>query len=214
MALAMDREAPTLPAHDLEPAPTLEHRAPSRSELEPSTEPPRLVEPAPARAPSREPGIIEHEAEPAALWRRLGAWVADLAAISAVAGLYLAVGSAIIGAKLPEEHSGGLDALMLRLHAWEPILLPGAVLTLLVAVVYTAAFALVWQGRTPGRRLFGIRLVDQSGLAPGPARAIVRAALAAVSVGLFFGGFWLALFDRRGQTLHDKLTSTFVVRPT
>ncbi|RYZ38766.1 MAG: RDD family protein, partial [Myxococcaceae bacterium] len=28
------------------------------------------------------------------------------------------------------------------------------------------------------------------------------------------GGFWMALFDRRGQTLHDKLTSTFVVQPS
>jgi uncharacterized RDD family membrane protein YckC len=54
--------------------------------------------------------------------------------------------------------------------------------------------------------------VDDSGAAPGPARALVRAALALVSFALFLAGFWLALFDRRGQTLHDKLTRTFVVR--
>jgi uncharacterized RDD family membrane protein YckC len=40
----------------------------------------------------------------------------------------------------------------------------------------------------------------------------VRAALSLASFGLFLSGFWLALFDRRGQTLHDKLTSTFVVQ--
>ncbi len=65
-----------------------------------------------------------------------------------------------------------------------------------------------------GRWLLGLRLVDTHGLAPAPARAIVRALLSVVSFGLFLGGFWMALFDRRGQTLHDKLTSTFVIQPS
>jgi hypothetical protein len=43
---------------------------------------------------------------------------------------------------------------------------------------------------------------------------VVRALLSLISAGAFLGGFWLAIFDRRGQTLHDKLTRTFVVRPT
>ena len=62
--------------------------------------------------------------------------------------------------------------------------------------------------------VLGLRLVDTHGLAPAPTRAIVRALLSVVSFGLFLGGFWMALFDRRGQTLHDKLTSTFVVQPS
>ena len=36
--------------------------------------------------------------------------------------------------------------------------------------------------------------------------------LSLLSFALFLSGFWLALFDRHGQTLHDKLTKTFVVK--
>ena len=74
--------------------------------------------------------------------------------------------------------------------------------------------AFLWNGRTLGRLLLGLRLVDTHGVAPAPGRAIVRAILASLSFVLFLGGFWMALFDRRGQTLHDKLTSTFVVQPS
>ncbi|MCA2978043.1 MAG: RDD family protein, partial [Myxococcaceae bacterium] len=81
-----------------------------------------------------------------------------------------------------------------------------------VAFVYTTLFAFLWRGRTPGRLLLGIHLVDATGQAPHAGRALVRAALSLASFGLFLSGFWLALFDRKGQTLHDKLTSTFVVR--
>ena len=35
-----------------------------------------------------------------------------------------------------------------------------------------------------------------------------------IAPAFLLAGFWVALFDRRGQTLHDKLTSTFVVRMT
>jgi uncharacterized RDD family membrane protein YckC len=82
-----------------------------------------------------------------------------------------------------------------------------------IAIAYSAAFAVLMNGRTFGRLMAGIRLVDRTGLPPSPTRAVIRALLAGVSFALFLGGFWLALFDRRGQTLHDKLTSTFVVRP-
>ena len=44
-------------------------------------------------------------------------------------------------------------------------------------------------------------------------RPLIRALFSFVSFGLCLSGFWLALFDRKGQTLHDKLTRTFVVRP-
>jgi uncharacterized RDD family membrane protein YckC len=102
---------------------------------------------------------------------------------------------------------------MARVHQLHAVLAPCVALALVLGLVYTAAFALLWDGRTPGRRLLGIRLVDRTGLAPAPGRAIARAVLALVSFVPFLAGFWLALFDRRGQTLHDKLTQTFVVRP-
>lgn len=156
-------------------------------------------------APASEPAESEEEAvqgdvlaSPASLWRRTFAWVFDVIVIALVVGGFFAAALAVIGKPSP--------ALLLK------VALPGLGVVGFVAFVYTTLFAFLWRGRTPGRRLLGIHLVDASGHAPHAGRALVRAALSLASFTLFLSGFWLALFDRRGQTLHDKLTSTFVVR--
>ena len=113
------------------------------------------------------------------------------------------------GAPLPP-NLHGIDAFFFRLH---PIALPAFAASVLVAVLYTTFGASFLRGRTFGRLLLGIRLVDSSGQAPGLFRALLRSVFAVVSFVFFLAGFWLALFDRRGQTLHDKLTRTFVIRP-
>jgi resuscitation-promoting factor RpfA len=156
----------------------------------------------------------EVRARPASLWRRGGALLLDSGIVFGVLALYLELAMLLVhppsvrGAQLP-----GLDGLVARLHAVHGVLPPAAVLGALLAVVYSSVFAFLWGGRSPGRWLFGIRLVDRRGLAPAPGRALARALLALFSFALFLAGFWLSLFDRRGQTLHDKLTRTFVVRP-
>jgi len=161
------------------------------------------------------PGIVEVRARPAALWQRISAFLVDGGLVAAVLALYLAAAAALVRpAGTPDTQLTGIDGAMARVHQLHSVLLPCAALAFVLGVVYTAVFALLWNGRTPGRRLLGIRLVDRSGLAPAPGRAIARAALAIVSFVPFLAGFWLALFDRRGQTLHDKLTQTFVVRPS
>lgn len=137
-------------------------------------------------------------AAPASLWRRTFAWLLDLLLISLIVGGFFAAALAVIGKPSL--------ALLVTVAA------PAAGVVGFVAFVYTTLFAFLWSGRTPGRRLLGIRLVDSSGQAPRAGRALVRAALSLASFALCLSGFWLALFDRRGQTLHDKLTSTFVVR--
>src|SRR5439155_7518391 len=174
----------------------------------------------PARAPApsapAEPlpaGIEAVAATPASLWRRAGATLVDLLLAVGVGMAYLAIAAAVVGLKPPPSRLAGLDALMVRAHALERVLLPGLILVLVLAASYGAVFGWLWGGATLGRRLFGIRLVDRTGQAPTPLRASLRAVLSIVSFAAFLGGFWLALFDRKGQTLHDKLTSTFVVRP-
>lgn len=171
-----------------------------------------------ARSVAEEPaslgGLIEVRARPAALWQRITAFIVDSALIGGVLALYVGLAAALITPRgVPSTQLTGIDGLMARVHQLNAVLVPCIALALVLGLAYTAAFALLWNGRTPGRRLLGIRLVDSTGLAPTPGRAITRAALAVVSFVPFLAGFWLALFDRRGQTLHDKLTQTFVVRP-
>ncbi len=166
------------------------------------------------RLPAAVPGEREVRARPASLWRRAGALRLDSTIVVGVFALFMELAllivrpAAVRGAELP-----GLDGLVARLHAVHTVLPPALVLGALLAVVYSSVFAFLWGGRSPGRWLFGIRLVDRRGVAPAPGRALARALLGLVSFGLCLAGFWLALFDRRGQTLHDKLTRTFVVRP-
>ncbi|MHB8876324.1 MAG: RDD family protein [Myxococcaceae bacterium] len=186
--------------------------------LDEPTEPgPALV--APRRRPSVElpAEVLELHARPAPLWRRLGAWVVDLAvqgALTAGAGAAALLSGRLTSTTLPDTNLSGLDLFMLRLHSFQHLLLPAAALLVFAVFVYSTLFAKVWSGRSPGRLLFGIRLVDARGLPPSAGRALMRSAFSLVSFALLLGGFWVSLFDRRGQTLHDRLTSTFVVRPS
>lgn len=152
-------------------------------------------------------------ARPAALWQRLGAFIIDAAIVLGVAALFFFIASAIAGVHAPNTELRGLDWIMSYVRATERVLKPVGALGLILALLYSTVFAVIFGGRTVGRLLFGIRLVDSSGAPPRPARAAIRSLLALFSFAFFLGGFWLALFDRRGQTLHDKLTNTFVIRP-
>jgi uncharacterized RDD family membrane protein YckC len=169
-------------------------------------------EPMPAASPSAPSGPASQSrlaalgntrgqvlATPASLWRRVAAWLVDASLLAGVVTAMLWGAAQVI--------AGGLTSAKLP-----AIVVPLVLLTALLSFVYTSLFAFVWGGRSPGRRVLGLHLVDSTGRAPSPTRSLVRGALSLVSFGLFLSGFWLALFDRRGQTLHDKLSSTFVVQ--
>jgi uncharacterized RDD family membrane protein YckC len=187
---------PEMPQVTVKREPAIEDLVPSFPDAPASARAPQVADAAQRRSDA---GMVR--AEPAALWRRLGAWMVDLLVVLAVVSGLLAGALQLIAPKQ--------QPLEQQLTA---IALPAMALVGVLAFVYAALFAFLWNGRTPGRRLLGIYLVDGTGHAPGPLRALVRAGLALVSFGLFLAGFWLALFDRHGQTLHDKLTRTFVVR--
>jgi resuscitation-promoting factor RpfA len=157
-------------------------------------------------------GVVHATVAP--LWRRVLALLIDVTLVVLTVMLFFAIALAIARIKVPDTSSTGLDRAMIYAHAWWPVLLPAIALGFILALVYSAVLSLVWDGRTIGRRALGLKLVDASGLAPSTPRVVVRSILSAFSVLLFLGGYWLALFDRRRQTLHDKLAATFVVRPT
>ncbi|MCC7384429.1 MAG: RDD family protein [Deltaproteobacteria bacterium] len=88
---------------------------------------------------------------------------------------------------------------------------PGIALVVLLLVSSTLANALL--GRSPGKLLFGMRLVTRkTGKKPGVTRAIIRACLSVVSLVLGGAGYFFTLLDRERRTFHDLLTGTTVVR--
>lgn len=146
----------------------------------------------------------------APVWRRSFSWLLDLLVIGGLSGGLLSLAATFLGGKPAPPSLHGFAALLFQL---KPIAIPGAAAAVGMAFLYTLFFGVLLQGRTVGRLVLGIRLVDATGHAPGVGRAFVRAVFALISFALFLSGFWLSLFDRRGQTLHDKLTRTFVIRP-
>jgi uncharacterized RDD family membrane protein YckC len=83
-------------------------------------------------------------------------------------------------------------------------------LTLLAALGFAWSLVFGLASRTPGMALAGLRLRSLRGGNLKVGEAFARAALSLPSAALGLYGFWLALLDRRGQTLHDKLTHAVV----
>ena len=116
------------------------------------------------------------------------------------------------GAPPLPEGVGLLDALAMQVAGAGRLVAAVAVLSAGIAAAYTTLFSVLASGRTPGRLVFGLHLVDKTGSAPSAPRALVRALCALLSAGLGGLGFWAGLFSAESRTLHDKLCSTFVVR--
>ncbi|MBQ7543222.1 MAG: RDD family protein [Clostridia bacterium] len=84
-----------------------------------------------------------------------------------------------------------------------------------LSVVVGFAYYTLFEGgewhATPGKRLFGMQVVNANGFGIDYGTAAVRS-LSRFLSGIFLGaGFWMALFSDNRQTLHDKLAGTFVV---
>jgi uncharacterized RDD family membrane protein YckC len=156
--------------------------------------------------------MVEVLAHPPPALHRLGAWTIDALVLAAVDAI-IAMGVLALGRAPPLPSGlGVLDKLAVRVHDSGRLVAAIVVLALGLAAAYTTLFAVAWSGRTIGRRLFGLHLVDAHGSPPSPLRALARACCALLSFALFGTGFWLGLFSAKGRTLHDLLCSTFVVR--
>lgn len=86
------------------------------------------------------------------------------------------------------------------------------VLQAAVAAVYFVFLHSTKAGQTPGMRVCGIRLVDESsGGQVEPGKAFLRWVMSYVSaIPLALGYLWM-LWDPKSQTWHDKVASTLVV---
>ncbi|MGI5865462.1 MAG: RDD family protein [Myxococcales bacterium] len=160
--------------------------------------------------PSAESLVVEIHAAPGKIISRLAAWMIDAAFLGALFVALLLVAQAIAGSPLPASRATGIDWIVERAVAARALALPGAALLAALAFVYSSLFHALG-GRTLGKWLFGLVVVDESGQPPRLAVSAARSLLGFVSAALLMMGFAIALFSRRRQALHDKLTRTFVV---
>ncbi|GAB4437066.1 MAG: RDD family protein [bacterium] len=67
-------------------------------------------------------------------------------------------------------------------------------------------------GMTIGKKVLGIKVVNEYGQNPEISEAIKREVFGKMLSGLFMGlGFIWALFDKKNQALHDKIAKTYVI---
>lgn len=130
--------------------------------------------------------------------RRAAGWAIDLVLLSPLAAAHVAVAARLGGPPQPF-----LTVLLAAPWLW-------LALGMGLALSWSWVFVGLW-GRTPGMACTGQRLRTTRGGAPNPMLAFARALLAVLcsAPGLF--GFALAFFDRRRQTLHDKLCGCVAV---
>ncbi|MBS2022821.1 MAG: RDD family protein [Deltaproteobacteria bacterium] len=170
-----------------------------------SSEPPNQDAPASA---------ISEPADPTrpSLSQRLLTWTIDAVLVLSSLALFVGLAVWVLGA----QHLA--PAGTQSLQSWADQLLFGSGLKLAwLSVGCALALAYSWLfsalgGRTPGMVLTGTRLTRDDGGPLSPLRALLRAALSIPSAAFGLLGFWLALLDPQGQTLHDKLTGARLVR--
>lgn len=81
----------------------------------------------------------------------------------------------------------------------------------LVPLLYTYLFW-VFFGATPGKMLFGLKIVDAEGNKISWLKALLRMfGYFVSSLVIFIGFLWIA-FDAKKQGWHDKIAKTFVVK--
>ena len=104
-----------------------------------------------------------------------------------------------------ERESGGL-------FAWIIETVDELGLTFGWGALYLATFTTMMKGQTPGKRLFGIRVLRLDGHPMGWFHAFERAGGYAAGVATGMLGFFQVFWDPNRQGIHDKVVATVVVR--
>lgn len=87
----------------------------------------------------------------------------------------------------------------------------GSYLEITLMVLYPIFF-IGWRGQTPGKMIAGIKVIKTNGSNATYATGLVREIGEFLSLILLTLGYWLVLFDKQRQGLHDKLAGTLVVK--
>jgi uncharacterized RDD family membrane protein YckC len=89
----------------------------------------------------------------------------------------------------------------------------GTAQELMILSLVELGFGLIFnpRGWSPGKQVMGLRIVNYDGDPPGLRWGIMRTFGAVLSGAFFNIGYFWAFFDKKNQTLHDKLAKTYVV---
>ncbi len=143
--------------------------------------------------------------EIASLWRRLGAILYDGIVVIA---LWVVVGFIVLSLFGIEEAR--------TLEGETVVLDPLYRVTLFTAMILSALafFAGFWMhsGQTIGMLAWKIRIRNRDGSAINFRQTCIRFAIGALSLLLLGIGHWWMLFDRRRETLPDRLSGSCVIR--
>lgn len=80
------------------------------------------------------------------------------------------------------------------------------------AALYFTAFLALWRGQTPGKRLFGIRVLRLNGQPIGWWAAFGRFGGYAAGFATGLLGFFQVFWDPNRQAVHDKISETVVIK--
>lgn len=144
------------------------------------------------------------EAKPAPLWRRFAAMLYDLFPLLGVwivgAGLWM----------LAFHRGDSLQQLAMATRAPLDLGLRDAWLLALTAAYFVVSWTRV--GATIGMRAWKLRLLRSDGGRVDWRIALLRFALAALSLAALGAGFWYALFNAERRAWHDRVCGTRVTR--
>lgn len=160
-----------------------------------------------ARAPAAPTPPLE--VRTAGVLRRGAAALLDAMPLLALTGAIALAGA--LGDGAPEPVPYNLFDRFIDLVNQRPLLVIGPLAVFAAAEVLWHAVAVALSGSTPGKRVFGMRLVDGHGRRPGPLRATLHAALRVLSLATLGLGHLTALPDPTQRTLYDRAAGVFVV---
>lgn len=91
----------------------------------------------------------------------------------------------------------------------------GVAMAVLFPLIYGVFFLVeLRKGRTPGKRLLGLQVVQQqNGEIPGFGKMFIREVVGRFVSGVVLGlGYLWAIFDKNSQAWHDKIAGTVVIK--
>ena len=154
--------------------------------------------------------ILSRKVHAAGLFRRAGGGLLDLLVLAGMAAV-LASRLAAATATATSAELGVLDRWAAFLASQSPRLAPGLLAFCIFAVVYfTVAHRLF--GRTLGKALLGIEVVDRTGARLGWFGSLARSLAYLLALLPATAGITWIVFDRENRGMHDRLAGALVIR--